>query len=182
MVKRVLAFLVAASLVSGCSMSVPEGYRPTPSDMPTVGVTRLTPADRTEVISFSGKTIHDKDLNLDDIKGPIVLNAWASWCTQCRDEWPVFVAAQQKYPTVSFVGLNEADGKEAALEFAAKYGDLWPHFSDPEQTLAIDNGILTGPYLPMTVVLDSQHRIAARIVGTATELELTAILDSLIAE
>ena len=182
MVKRVLAAIITTALVSGCTMSVPEGYRPSPSDMPTVGMTQIAPADRTDVISFSGKTIHGKDLNLDDTSGPIVLNAWASWCTQCRDEWPVFVAAQKKYPMVSFVGLNEADGLEAALEFAAKYGDLWPHFSDPEQTLAIDNGILTGPYLPMTVVLDSQHRIAARIVGTATEAELTTILDSVLAE
>jgi thiol-disulfide isomerase/thioredoxin len=182
MVKRILGALVATTLISGCSLSVPEGYRPTPSDLPTIGVTQIPVAERTDVISFSGKTIHEKDLNLDDISGPIVLNAWASWCTQCRDEWPVFVAAQEKYPDVSFVGMNEADDLEAALEFAAKYGDLWPHFSDPEQTLAINNEILTGPYLPMTVILDSQHRVAARIVGTATEPELTALLDSVLAE
>jgi hypothetical protein len=92
------------------------------------------------------------------------------------------VAAQEKYKDVTFVGLNEADDKNSALEFIAKFGDGWTHVFDPNQTIATANKILPGPYLPVTVVLDKQHRIAARIVGSASEAELTVILNTLTAE
>jgi thiol-disulfide isomerase/thioredoxin len=182
MVKRLAVGLTLVALLSGCSFSVPEGYRPTPTDMPTIGVTQLAPLERDQPISFSGETLYGEKFNLDSIEGPIVLNAWASWCTQCKGEWPAIVSAQEKFKGVTFVGLNEADNKEAALEFIAKFGDNWNHVYDPEQKIAIDNKILPGPYLPITVVLDKQHRIASRIVGGVTETELNAVLTTLTAE
>jgi len=182
MAKRIVLGLALVVLISGCSFSIPEGYRPKPSPMPTAGATQIAPKDRSKAIDFSGETLAGKNFQLNNVQGPIVLNAWASWCTECKDEWPVFVAAQEKYKDVTFVGLNEADDKNSALEFIAKFGDGWTHVFDPNQTIATANKILPGPYLPVTVVLDKQHRIAARIVGGASEAELTVILNTLTAE
>ena len=174
--------LAFVALISGCTFSVPEGYRPMSTPMPSVGLTQIAAQDRGQTINFSGKTLAGDNFELGSITGPIVLNAWASWCTECKDEWPVFVAAQEKYKDVTFVGLNEADDKTAALDFIAKFGGNWTHVFDPDQNIATANKILPGPYLPVTVVLDNQHRIAARIVGGASESELNAILNTLTAE
>ena len=31
------------------------------------------------------------EINYHSIKGPIVINVWASWCTGCKEEMPYFV-------------------------------------------------------------------------------------------
>lgn len=181
MVKRALVAFTALML-AGCSVSIPQGYRPSQSSAPRVGVTEIAPENRTEAINFSGSTIHGEEFSLETIEGPAVINAWASWCEPCKDEWQELVAVHTDNPTVSFVGMNEADDLTSAQAFVAKHGDFWPHVSDPDQSIALESGVATNPYLPLTVVLDSQHRIAARINGPVTAETLNSLLNTILAE
>jgi hypothetical protein len=53
---------------------------------------------------------------------------------------------------------------------------------DADQLLALESGAISGNFLPGTIVLDKQHRIAAKFVGKVNEPELTQIIEQLLAE
>jgi thiol-disulfide isomerase/thioredoxin len=55
--------------------------------------------------SLDGKTVR-----LDEFRGkPIVVNLWATWCPPCVREMPVLHEAQEQYPDVHFVFLNQGE-------------------------------------------------------------------------
>jgi len=169
-------------LVSSCGIKVPAGYRPSDQAVPTVNVTEIAIADRKSPIEISGTALEGKELSTATYQGVTVVNAWASWCAPCRDEWPILVSVRAAYPTVNFLGLNEADDLAAARQFVADMGGNWEHIQDKDNSIALKKGVIEGNFLPGTIVLDSQHRIAAKFVGPVTESGLKQIVEKLLAE
>lgn len=53
----------------------------------------------------------------------VVLNFWGSWCPPCQEEMPTLQAAHQKLgDRVTFIGVDEHDGRAAALRFLHSVG------------------------------------------------------------
>lgn len=50
-----------------------------------------------------------------------VINLWASWCPPCHREMPVLYQAQQDYPDVQFVMLNQSETPEAIESYLHRY-------------------------------------------------------------
>jgi len=73
-------------------------------------------------------TLAGQPIDLSAYKGrPVVLNLWASWCPPCRREMPAFEQAQQAFPDVAFVMLNQGESAQKAQSFLYKEG---LHFDD----------------------------------------------------
>jgi thiol-disulfide isomerase/thioredoxin len=180
--KKLVASLGIALLISACGVEVPAGYRPSQISSPSASITEIAPSDRGSVIEISGPTLAGGAVSTTDMSGVVVINAWASWCAPCRDEWPIFVDIQKAYPEVNLLGLNEADDPQAAGDFLSEQDGNWPHISDPNQAIAVKADVVQGSYLPGTIVLDKQHRIAAKFIGPVNESDLTRILEQLLAE
>jgi thiol-disulfide isomerase/thioredoxin len=108
---------------------------------------------------------------IDSLRGrPAVVNFWASWCEPCREE----AAHLQRFhernrERVSVVGVSYTDELKGARRFIRQYGWTFPNLSDPDG-LAGSRYALAG--LPVTVILDSDGRIAARLRGPQTEATL----------
>jgi thiol-disulfide isomerase/thioredoxin len=181
-IKKLSASLIAVLVITGCGVEVPAGYRPSQSAVPNASITEIAIDQRNEPIEISGPGLVGGTITTDDMSGVVIVNAWASWCSPCREEWPIFVAMQQAYPDVNLLGLNEADDKDAAVEFLSSQDGSWPHISDPNQAIAAKFDVVQGSYLPGTIVLDKQHRVAAKFVGPVNESDLSRILDNLLAE
>lgn len=179
---RILAGVLATVLLSGCGVTIPTGYRPPESTTPATSVTTFDVAQRQSPVEISGTTLFGQEFSTAELDGIVVVNAWASWCAPCREEWPTFVELESQYPQVNLLGLNQADDLRAAKEFLKDAGGTWTHLRDTDQLLALESGTISGNFLPGTIVLDKQHRVAAKFVGKVTAPELTQIIEELLAE
>ncbi|MCD0497231.1 TlpA family protein disulfide reductase [Stenotrophomonas sp. MH181796] len=103
---------------------------------------------------------------------PIVLNLWASWCPPCRREMPAFEQAQQAFPDVAFVMLNQGESAQQARAFLQKDG---LHFSDvllDPSSQAMQ--ALGSRGLPTTFFFDAQGRLVHSHMGELTLATLSS--------
>jgi thiol-disulfide isomerase/thioredoxin len=87
----------------------------------SAGSASATPTDAPTV---SLKDLNDKDVNLQQYKGQVVLvNFWATWCAPCKVEIPWMIEFQKKYSPRGFTILGvsmDEDGKKAIEPFLEK--------------------------------------------------------------
>lgn len=48
---------------------------------------------------------------------PRVINLWATWCPPCRREMPVLQQAQQNYPEIGFIFVNQGEHHQVVKEY-----------------------------------------------------------------
>lgn len=115
-----------------------------------------------------------------------LVNLWATWCAPCRTEMPTLAAAQRAYGQrglrVVAVSMDRPQEQPAARAFMATQAPLG-FYADP--TMGLFNVITPRPAgLPVTLILDSQGRERARVVGDAnwTSPEARGLIESLLSE
>lgn len=118
---------------------------------PLPGVTVKDPAGRT--------------LKLADLKGPVLINLWATWCAPCVTELPQLDklaadrAGRLKVVTVS---QDMGDGPKVAEFLTGKGLTRLEPWLDPQNDLAFKYG---GGTLPTTIFYDAAGREVWRFVG-----------------
>ena len=143
-------------------------------------------ANREESLQFSGQLDIEGSWNSADYEGqPIVVNFWFAGCPPCRLEAEDLEALHQEFEAdgVQFVGVNILDGPETARTFAEEFGVTYPSLMDANSGLVRLSfaGEASPNAVPTTLVLDRQHRVAARVNGLITDVDLleTMIIDVL---
>lgn len=101
------------------------------------------------------------DVDLASLRGPLVVNLWASWCQECFTELPVLQAfAQQAAGRVAVLGVDYEDPQpEAALQLAKDSGVTYPSVADPGGEL---NGASPFPVLrglPFLALVDADGKV-----------------------
>jgi len=147
-------------------------------------VQEIAPDDRGEPVEWAGTTETGDELSSEDTAGDVtVVNFWYANCAPCRVEAADLESVWQKHQgdDVTFVGVNTEDQPEAARAFADTYGVTYPSLIDAEDG-AVKLAFAAATPLqstPITLVLDREGRVAARIIG---KLEGASILDTLVSD
>ena len=150
-------------------------------------ITRLALDKRKEPGEVSGETLDGKPISLDDYRGKtVVVNVWGSWCAPCRSEAPDLVAASKELGRdgVAFVGIDSRDlDRAAAQAFVRRFEVPYPSIYDQQgKTLLAFRGTLSPNAIPSTVVIDSQGRVAASIIGETTKATLVGLVHDVMTE
>jgi thiol-disulfide isomerase/thioredoxin len=147
-------------------------------------VVPIPEGERTEPVDFDGVLDTGDTTTSDDYRGDVlVVNFWYAACAPCRVEAPLLEEVNQMFAgdDVAFLGVNLYDGAEQSQSFAENYGVEYP------SALASVDGSIKLAFagqtplnaVPVTLVLDREGRVAARIIGQLSE---TSILKTLITE
>jgi cytochrome c biogenesis protein CcmG/thiol:disulfide interchange protein DsbE len=108
----------------------------------------------------------DNGLSSDDLRGEVSLvNVFASWCTACRYEHPLFMELQQR-GVVPVHGINYKDRPQDAEAWLAELGDPYTRIgADRDGRVSIDWGVYG---VPETYLVDREGRIAFKQIGPVT--------------
>ena len=146
----------------------------------------LDPDQRVTAPDFTGTTLADESFALAEHRGEVVaINVWASWCGPCRAEAPALEAVwtQNRANGFLMLGLDTRDSLAAAQGFVRNYAITFPSVVDTDgQIQLLFAGSLPPQAIPSTVIVDKQGRVAARVLGPASQSTLQGLIDSLLAE
>jgi thiol-disulfide isomerase/thioredoxin len=100
----------------------------------------------------------------------VVINQWASWCTNCKFEFPFFQqAGRADANRVAFVGLDSQDSRSNAQAFLAQFPVDYPSVFDPSASQAQSLG--GGQGWPTTIFMNAKHQITNVHVGAYPALQ-----------
>ncbi len=165
--KKTSILLIPTLLISSCSST---------SQVNSPGF--VPGCDQVKLLATSGKSTPmscldgSGSLNFHQLKGPMVISVWGSWCEGCKEEMPYFV---DLYETQAFesgqiqlLGINvEESSKEDALEYIKKSGMSWPHLEDLD---GISKSIF-GPGVPVTWFINEEGENVAIKIGAYSSKE-----------
>lgn len=121
-----------------------------------------------------------RDVPISGLRGPLVVNIWASWCGPCRTEMPVLQEFHEKHgDRVGIVGVDYEDPQvTGAFDLVRDSGVTYPLLADPQSTL---QG--AGPFpgrmgLPIFAFVDKQGRATVVAGGVDSLGELVDLVDT----
>lgn len=143
-------------------------------------VTEYAPGERGEPVEFEGELFDGSVVRAADLRGkPALLNFWYAGCAPCRVEAPWLNELHATYgDSVAFYGANVRDEKGTAEAFEKKFEVPYPSFRDVTgRVLLAMSKYVPAQAVPTTIVLDSEGRVAARILGQIDQSVLKTLLE-----
>jgi thiol-disulfide isomerase/thioredoxin len=162
-VRKLSLLLFITLLLSGCL---------TGEKTPTLALGEIPSCDQIDTSKVTKKTLQmncldgSSNINFHSIKGPIIINVWASWCEGCREEMPYFIDLYAnpvlKNGEVKLLGIDvDEKNAESGPNFIKSYGMSWPHLEDVDGR----SKIVFGPGVPVTYFLDKSGEIIHKHIG-----------------
>ncbi|MEH0934420.1 TlpA family protein disulfide reductase [Micromonospora psammae] len=94
---------------------------------------------------------------LRDVRGPLVVNLWASWCAPCRQELPAFQRLSERSAgKLQVLGVNNRDSRGGAQSIGEDFGVRFPMLFDQGGALQRE---LKRNAMPLTLLVDAGGRI-----------------------
>jgi thiol-disulfide isomerase/thioredoxin len=145
------------------------------------------PASRGTVGKLSGDSLTQPGTTVSLAQYPnqvVVLNIWGSWCGPCRSEAAELerVARATADQGVQFIGIDVRDSRQAGADFARDFGLTYPSIFDPPGRTLFVLANLPRSVVPLTIVLDRHHRVAAVFLHALHAQDLQPVVQRIAAE
>jgi cytochrome c biogenesis protein CcmG, thiol:disulfide interchange protein DsbE len=160
-----LAILTLAALVAW-SLSLTTAQKPNPSGPAPTPTAAAETAPELNITTKSGT------IKLTKLRGKLVLiDAWATWCTPCRESMPFLETMHRRYRAkgLEIVGLameehslKDVDAYARAMGITYTIGQL----SNPQEFAPYDNG-----GIPRMILVDREGKIRWETSGFGPSLE-----------
>lgn len=130
-----------------------------------------TPLPQLTLTCFTGGA----PVDLHQVKGPAVINLWASWCAPCRTELPAFQRLSERADgRLTVVGVNMRDTRSGAQSIGEDFGVRFPTLIDQGEAL---QRALGRNAIPMTVLVDANSQIRhVDVSGALDDARLTDLV------
>ena len=162
--KKISILVITTLLISSCSSSKQEsplGFVP--------GCDQIKLLDTADKSTLMPCLDGSGSFNFHQLKGPMVINVWGSWCEGCKEEVPYFV---DLYETQAFesgqiqlLGINvEESSTDDAIKYIKKSGMSWPHLEDLD---GVSKSIF-GPGVPVTWFVNEAGENVGTKIGAYT--------------
>ena len=161
--RKLSLLIVITLLLSSCS---------TGEKTSTLALGDIPSCDQIDTSKVSKKTLQmncldgSSVINFHSIKGPIIVNVWASWCEGCKEEMPYFIDLYAnpvfKNGKIKLLGIDvDEKNADSGPNFIKSYGMRWPHLEDVDGR----SKIVFGPGVPVTFFLDKNGEIIHKHIG-----------------
>ncbi len=147
-------FLVLAALLA-------VGLTLDPREIPSPLINQAVP--QFDLPPVKGRTL---GLSTADLRGEVsIVNVFASWCTACREEHPLWMELSRQR-IVPVHGLNYKDRPDDAAGWLKELGDPYVRTgADIDGRVGIDWGVYG---VPETFVVDKKGVIRYKLIGAIT--------------
>ncbi len=164
-----LRFLIPIFAFSALAAALAWGLTVDPKVLPSTLVGKQVP--QFDLAPVKGRTL---GLSSADLTGDVSLvNVFASWCTACRAEHPLFVQLKAA-GIVAVHGLNYKDQPDNAATWLDTLGDPYTRTgADRDGRVAIDWGVYG---VPETFVITKDGRVAHKHIGPLTDKDLATTI------
>jgi cytochrome c biogenesis protein CcmG/thiol:disulfide interchange protein DsbE len=169
-ITRRLGFLLPIAVFAIVAVGLGIGLTRSPQEIPSALIGKPVPA-------FALPPVQGRTLGLSDadLKGEVSLvNVFASWCTACRYEHPLFMRLKEG-GVVPIHGLNYKDRPEDAAKWLDDLGDPYTRTgADLDGRVGIEWGVYG---VPETFVISKDGLIVHKHIGpvSAKDLEDTIL-------
>ena len=162
------ALLTLALLLPACSPE-PQAANNDPAsleaDVPSKGIDRSHKGQAAPDVAITGPD--GEETSLSELRGPLLVNLWATWCAPCVKELPTLNALAGSHDedgAPAVVAVSQDMGPQGSVEaFLAKLKvDNLGAYHDPKMALS---GALSAQVLPTTILYDAQGKEVWRYVG-----------------
>ena len=165
--KKFLLILISSLVLSSCSTNSKstKAFEPVPCSTIAKQPASNVPVLNIELPCTDGKS----SLVLNEVKGPAIINAWASWCDPCREEIPVFKELSQlSSGKIQVIGIDVEERKKVdGINFAAEMGMSWPQLFDQDGRTKATFGM----GIPVTWLINDKGEIVYEKVGPIKTIE-----------
>jgi cytochrome c biogenesis protein CcmG/thiol:disulfide interchange protein DsbE len=155
------AYVLPVLVFAGVALGLAWGLGRDPSVVPSALIDK--PVPRFALPPVRGRTLGLSDA---DLRGEVALvNVFASWCTACRAEHPIFMQLRAG-GAVPIHGLNYKDKPDDAARWLDTLGDPYTRTgADVDGRVGIEWGVYG---VPETFVVTKGGRIAHKHIGAVT--------------
>ncbi|PIC81597.1 thiol-disulfide oxidoreductase [Sporosarcina sp. P18a] len=133
---------------------------------------------------FTLETLAGETVTLSELKGKkVILNFWATWCPPCKAEMPHMESYYSKLTDedqVELIAVNVTESERRGIgeveKFVASYELSFPIPLDKTAEVTHMYGVFS---MPTTYMIDTQGRIAQKVIGPLDEKTLNELVDSM---
>jgi peroxiredoxin len=155
----------------------------TAADQPTIRAALNPAGERQPAPGFALKDASGKTVKLQDYRGKVVLlDFWATWCTGCKKELPLFSELQKTYGAkgLAVVGVSLDEGGWSVLQPFVEHANVSYRMVLGDDSTARKYGIEN---MPDTFLIDRKGRLAAAYrAGIVNQEDIEANIKTLLAK